>query len=228
VVRRQVGRWQVETRDGTAAELHGLDVAWDRCLVRINRVTRPAIVLGSTQSSDALIDRTSADRSGVEIAQRHSGGGVVYLAPDAQVWVDVVVPRDDPLWDDDVGRAGWWLGEAWAATVAGALGSSDGVEVHRGGVSDRALGRIACFAATGPGEVGVAGRKVVGVSQRRTRAGARFQCAAPLVWDPERTLSLLVDSVRDAALVRALRERVGVLPRSGEWDVVEELVARLP
>ena len=36
---------------------------------------------------------------------------------------------------------------------------------------------LVCFAGVGPGEVLAGGRKLVGISQRRTRAGARFQCA---------------------------------------------------
>jgi lipoate-protein ligase A len=43
----------------------------------------------------------------------------------------------------------------------------------------------------GPGEVTVAGRKVVGVAQRRTRDGARFQAAALLRWDPTALVALL-------------------------------------
>ena len=30
--------------------------------------------------------------------------------PSDQVWLDVVVPRDDPLWDDDVVEAGMVAG----------------------------------------------------------------------------------------------------------------------
>ena len=112
--------WPVEMVRATAGSLHDLDVAWDRRLVRVNEVTATAIVLGSTQSSD-VIDGGAARRRGVEVARRHSGGGVVRLSPDDQIWLDLVVPRGDPLWDDDVGRASWWLGEAWAATVDAVL-----------------------------------------------------------------------------------------------------------
>ena len=109
------------------------------------------------------------------------------------MWFDVVVPRDDPLWDDDVTRAGWWLGDAWASALSdlGGQPGLDHVAVHRSGVSDRPLGRIVCFAALGPGEVLIDGRKAVGVSQRRTRAGARFQCTAMTTWDAQATLSVI-------------------------------------
>jgi lipoate-protein ligase A len=39
--------------------------------------------------------------------------------------------------------------------------------------------------------VTVDGAKVVGLCQRRTRAGALFQCAALLRWDPARLVDLL-------------------------------------
>jgi len=59
-----------------------------------------------------------------------------------------------------------------------------------------------CFAGFGPGEVSVVdgprgdvrsestGPKVMGLAQRRTRAGARFHTSAPLCWDPEPILAL--------------------------------------
>jgi lipoate-protein ligase A len=51
---------------------------------------------------------------------------------------------------------------------------------------------LVCFSGLGPGEVHADGRKVVGISQRRTRRWARFQCAAYLHWDPAALVSLLV------------------------------------
>jgi hypothetical protein len=62
-----------------------------------------------------------------------------------------------------------------------------------------AWGQLVCFAGLGPGEVtaGLGGAKVVGISQRRTRAGARFQCAVPLAWDPGRLAALLALGDRD-------------------------------
>ena len=55
---------------------------------------------------------------------------------------------------------------------------------HKGPMRTDRWSRLVCFAGLGPGEVTVDGRKVVGISQRRTRAGARFQCAALRRWDP--------------------------------------------
>ena len=51
--------------------------------------------------------------------------------------------------------------------------------------------RLVCFAGTAPGEITLAGRKLVGISQRRTRAGSRFQCAVHTTWSPDLLVELL-------------------------------------
>ena len=155
---------------GTPAELHSREIDWSRRSVTICEATSTAVVLGSTQSGPPPDE--------VPVVRRRSGGGAVWVASGDPLWVDVVVPRDDPRWDDDVGRAFWWLGEAWAAALGPAA------EVHRGALCTSPWSRQVCFAGLGPGEVTIAGRKVVGIAQRRTRDGALFQCAVHRTWDP--------------------------------------------
>jgi|TARA_B100000953_G_scaffold292856_1_gene280560 lipoate-protein ligase A len=104
------------------------------------------------------------------------------------LWVDVILPRGDDLWDDDVARSGLWLGDVWAA-VLGGFGLD--AEVHRGHLVEGAWSEAVCFAGRGPGEVSVGGRKLVGTSQRRTREGAWFQCAVLLEWRPREMVDLL-------------------------------------
>ena len=171
--------WTVERCDGGAGSLFSDSEPAASRLVRVLSVERPALVLGSTQRSVVRADR------GVEVVRRRSGGGAVLLRPGETVWVDVAVPADDPLWTADVGRSFWWLGAVWAAALGG------GAEVHRGGLVRSAWSDAVCFAGVGPGEVLVGGRKVVGMAARRTRVGALFQCAVPLVWDPAAYVSLL-------------------------------------
>ncbi|MEY2402867.1 MAG: lipoate---protein ligase [Acidimicrobiaceae bacterium] len=125
---------------------------------------------------------------GIDVVRRRSGGGAVYVEPDGTLWVDVVVPRGDERWDDDVGRAAFWLGEAWAAAVG------DSAVVHRGPMVRNEWSDLVCFAGLGPGEVTIDGRKVVGISQRRTRELARFQCVAYERWDPGPLTTLVPDA----------------------------------
>jgi lipoate-protein ligase A len=139
--------------------------------VEVREVEEQIVVLGRAQVADV---------TGLPWVRRMSGGGAVLLTPGDVVWVDVELPRGHALWDDDVGRASWWLGEAWRA----ALGL-DGAVVHRGGVVRcTPWCKAVCFGGLGPGEVHIDQRKIVGIAQRRTRAGALFQCAVNLRWDP--------------------------------------------
>ena len=176
----------------TASDLHGRDLPDDRRSIHVVEVERAAIVLGSTQIIDD-VDIVGAAARRVEVVRRRSGGGAVLLVPGGQLWIDVMVPRADPLWDDDVARATWWLGAVWARALE-AIGSGP-AEVHRGSMITTALSPVVCFAGLGPGEVTVDGRKIVGVSQRRTRGAARFQCAVPGLWDRDLIGQLLAPGI---------------------------------
>ena len=181
--------WAFQQVRGSAADLHGLDPLAEAGgrRVAVLEVDRPALVLGSTQP-DAVVDRGAVDAAGVELVRRRSGGGAVLLVPGDSLWVDVVLPRADRLWDDDVGRATWWLGRAWAA----ALGDLDlAATVHEAGLVRTRWSSLVCFAGWGPGEVAVRDRKAVGVASRRSRSGARFQCGLGRTWDPGPLLDLL-------------------------------------
>ena len=161
---------------------------------------RPALVLGSTQPL-SVVDRAAAAAAGLEVVRRHSGGGAVLLRPGTVVWVDVVVPVADPLWTADVGHAFRWLGQVWVEALS-ALGVED-ARWHDGPLVPSRWSRLVCFAGLGPGEVTVAGRKVVGMSSRRRRDAALFQCAALLRWEPSALVPLLG---LDAGAARELEE----------------------
>ncbi len=181
--------WPVAHHRGSAAEFHARSIPdqpgpalwWFE-------VERPALVLGSTQRDD-VVDADTAEAAGVEVARRRSGGGAVFLQPGETIWIDVILPADDPRWEHDVGRSFGWLGEAWVRVLR-ELGVT-GAEAHAGPLLRRPWSDLVCFAGLGPGEVTVGDRKVVGISQRRTRAGARFQCALLQRWDPNLLLEVL-------------------------------------
>ncbi|MFM7069424.1 MAG: lipoyl protein ligase domain-containing protein, partial [Actinomycetes bacterium] len=202
--------WSVEVWEGSAASLHAADLlgaASVRRRVVVQLVDRPAWVLGSAQRPEVLMAsarRRTDSVEGADVVVRRSGGGIVALAPDAQVWVDVVIPADDELWADDVDTAALWLGHSWADALAEFVDGD--LIVHHGGVTDRRLGRLVCFAALGPGEVASGGRKLVGISQRRTRRGARFQCVVPLRWSPSELLRVLDPDVVGAQVMGDLAE----------------------
>lgn len=198
--------WLRTERSGTAAELHEPDgsIATGRRVERLT-VTGPAVVLGSTQRPSVL-DVERATAAGLGVCRRRSGGGAVLLTPGEHLWLDVVIGRDDPLWVADVGVSMAWLGEVWSAALR-ATGHSP-VAVHDGPPARREAGAVCCFAGLGPGEVSVGARKVVGISQRRTRGAARFQCIVHRSFDSE-TLVALLSSPADRAIVSAPLDEVG-------------------
>jgi lipoate-protein ligase A len=196
------GLWEVARASGAAAALHQR-ASEPRRSVTWCEVERPAVVLGSTQREGA-VDAARAAAAGIEVARRRSGGGAVLLVPGQVVWADVIIPAGDTRWDDDVARAFVWLGRAWAKALE-SLGVA-AATVHEDRPVSTPWSRVACFAAMGTGEVAVDGRKVVGVSQRRTRAAALFQCACLLTWEPAALVDVLAfeaDGER-AALARTL------------------------
>lgn len=167
----------MERHAGRAGDLLHLEVPARR-VVRWLTVDRPALVLGSTQPEPRACP--------VEVVRRRSGGAAVLLRPGWVAWADVVIPAGDPLWEHDVGVAPLWLGRCWAA-VLDRLGVGD-VAVHEGAMVRPPLSQLVCFAGLGPGEVTARGHKVVGISQRRTRAATLFQVAVLLHWDTADTL----------------------------------------
>lgn len=212
--------WRVLGPDhGTAAPLlrTGVDLlesmAGDpRPTLRWYRATHTAIVLGRGQGSLTL-----QPTPGVEVHQRHSGGGAVLLDPHL-LNLDVVVPAGhDWLADDDLGAVFLRVGAVWARALD-QLGVPH-LRVHQGPATARRRGTpreqllaAVCYATLGRGEVVVddagrapdpghtppAGRKLVGLSQRRRRPGALVQCGLLERWSPAQLLVALGGDPEDA------------------------------
>jgi len=191
--------------------------------VVLRDVPAPVVVLGSTQPDDVL-DADQLRRRGVRAARRRSGGGAVLLTPGAQLWADLWIPADDPLWSREPRRSAVVAGAWWTR----ALGL-DGMEVH-GGASTPAPGSdMICFAGLGPGELSVEGRKVVGLAQWRSREGVLVHGCAYREWDPGPILELLaLPSARRRMLAVALpgvAVGVGDLGVASSWGEVDLLRA---
>jgi lipoate-protein ligase A len=234
------GGWEVERDSGTATELHRRSAEHlddPRRTVRILEAQVPTLVLGSHQDA-RWFDTSALQRAGVSLARRTSGGSAVLVGPGRVIWVDFVLPAGDPLWDDDVVRAARWVGELWAGAVGLATGlragsgspagrspaggspvgteaPGAGAAVWTGPMRHSPFSPAVCFAGLAPGEVTLHGRKVVGVSQRRTRRGALFQTAALLRWTPGEYLDLLACVPGDPAGLELAAKGLLDLPSSG-------------
>jgi lipoate---protein ligase len=156
-----------------------------------SRATEPALVLGSGQRPPA--DWTPPP--GLAVVRRGTGGGAV-LCDDAYLMLDIALPIEDPRVLTDVTESYRWLADAFCAALA-RLGLA-GIrplplaELRALDEPARAAGRVACFAGLGPYElVDAAGRKLVGLAQRRRRGGVLLQAAAYLSGDRSALADLL-------------------------------------
>lgn len=170
--------WQVHEWSGSARDFHGRDLPMSTALWLV-RAQSPSVVLGSSQREDS-IDVVAANDAGFDVFRRRTGGGAVLVDATA-LWVDVMLPRDHPWWTDDVSASMLWLGESWARVLT-QLSSAKTFVVHRGAMMHSVVSDAVCFAGRAPGEVFVSDKKIVGISQRRGREGARFQCVVYTTW----------------------------------------------
>jgi lipoate-protein ligase A len=185
---------KVRTFSGPAETFHSRDPEFGSGIeIVVCEVARPALVLGSRQNPDILnLERTSA--RGWDVVRRRSGGTLVHLVPGEVVWVDLLLAASHRAFTADLRASMMWMGDQWAAVFQALVQSpseaiaqteaamtkvpaSSEIEVFGGAVERSAWADLLCFGGLGPGEVTVGGAKLVGLSQRRTRAGAWFQMA---------------------------------------------------
>lgn len=190
-----------------------------------------ALVLGSAQGA-ADFDDELVRSAGLGVVRRRSGGGAVLVAPGRQLWLDLFLPAGDPLALSDVGKSFLWLGDAYAEalrTVLGTAPRAGAVEVNRGRARATQWSGRLCFAGLGCGEVTVGGRKVVGLSQRRERAGSWFHSMALLSGDAGELAGLLRAAPAERAAARQALAEAGpadaAVPGAA---LLEALLSRLP
>jgi lipoate-protein ligase A len=171
-----------------------------------------AVILGSTQPlmEDQLLRLT---KGGVPFVRRGSGGGGVVVNRDDVFWLDLFLPADDPLFDHDVRAGSLWVGALWQRLFAEmGVGST---KVHSEALVSNEWSRSCCFLGRGPGELFMNERKVVGLSQRRIRAGAWFFSLAYRQLDARRHAMLLASQDDEATgLAEALERGADIVDRS--------------
>lgn len=181
----------------------------------------PALVLGRS-ARDPLIDREACRAEGVDVVRRASGGGPLLWDADL-LGLDVALPAGHRLAGSDIVRTYRWLGEALADALRG-LGAEDvhviGIAEAREGPHDEVA--EACFGGLSPYEVLVRGRKVVGLSQVRRRAGTLLQAGIARRFDAARLGRLMG---RDDDFAGALSRRAAGLSDVGVDASAREVTA---
>ena len=213
-----------ESIDEDPATFHARDFdGLGRALWIPTLTSAQCLVLGSSQASGD-VDTEAVSRKNISVVRRRTGGGAVLVSAADLVWFDVLINAEDPLWTSDVGRSFDWLGDAAKEALA-SLGVD--AEVHRGRLRRTAWSKRVCFAGLGPGELTVDDKKVVGMSQRRTRSSARFQVAILRRWSGHQHQSLFVvpPDEREAATEELGAVAIG-LPHS-PTTIIDAIVGAL-
>lgn len=171
-----------------------------RAVLSWSRVDAPALVLGRS-GTPARLDHDAVTAAGVAVVGRSSGGGPVLWDRDLLA-LDVVLPPGHRLSGRDVVLSYRWLGEAIAdALRSSGVGDVEVVGVERAREAVPGAAADACFGGLSPFEVLAGGRKVVGLSQARRRAGTLLQAGIPMRLDAVRLARLMG---RDEGFARAL------------------------
>ena len=182
-----------------------------RPAVRWYGAAQQALVIGSGQRLSE-VDSAALRQARVSLHRRASGGAAVLFVP-GLLMQDIALPPDHPLYCTDITSSYAWLGAVWAETLA-RLGLS-GIELvpvssaRADTLATAELVRRACFGGRSPYEVMVGGRKLVGFSQIRRRAGALFQVGIYSDWPGEALTALLrLSDEERSATSSALAARV--------------------
>lgn len=167
--------------------------------------TAKAVVMGSAQKPSQF-DQVTLRADGIQLAERRTGGGAVYIDPASMIWVDLWIPSSMELSKLAPRRLFSLVGQWWQRALAN-TGLPIQMSPEPGAPNE--LSRLACWAGAGWGELWLGDFKVLGLSQRRTRMGARVQTMVALDDSPIEVVRYLR---ADDATKDLLHHAIGALP----------------
>ena len=179
--------WTIETKYSETALAHEANLdEWQQPTIWVIEPNDSCLVLGKSQRGRAFLNLSYLEEQSINLAVRHSGGGAVLVAPEDMLWVDIFVPKESKFWIEDIAKASIWIGKIWhnALKRLDIECSLFDENFSRSEASD-----LICFVGRAPGELFINDRKILGISQRRSKFGTRFQCALIINWKPEHMIA---------------------------------------
>ena len=145
------------------------------------------------------------------------------VAPEDMLWVDIFVPKESKFWIADIAKASIWIGRIWDD----ALKRLD-VEcfLFDENFSRTEASDLICFIGRAPGELFIGNRKILGISQRRSKFGTRFQCALIINWKPEHMIGAY--SSTPIPNLDKLITRAGIASGCEKQDALNAFLSVLP
>lgn len=175
-------------------------------VLRFYRWSRPALSIGYFQDPAAVARTAGCEQSGVTVVRRVTGGGIVPHGED--LTLSIVLPFKNPHFPENVKES---YKAIHALLMKSLLPLYPGLHEMRAGKSLRPRGLSACFEEPTCFDVGLAGKKVLGSSQRRKNGRMLHQTAILLDGD----LNGAADAIR-AGFERSLDIRLVESRLSGE------------
>ena len=179
----QLNNWKIETKYTETALAHEANLKdWETPTIWVIEPKDTCLVLGKSEREKSYLNFEYIRENNLNLTTRQSGGGAVLVDPQDILWVDVFVPKNSQLWESDIAKASIGIGNAWNQALKEVKVSSS---VYTGEFLRSTLSDLVCFAGKGPGEIFREGKKILGISQRRSKLGTRFQCALVIEWNPD-------------------------------------------
>jgi len=186
-------------------------------VLRLFSWDRPTLSLGYRQDADAVVDFAAAERLGVPVVRRPTGGGSVLHEGTLEVTYTVVASEEDlPGSVLDAYRV-------IAAPLAKALRML-GLEVRfADAIPARDAWSAVCFETPTRFELLVNGRKAVGSAQCRRNGRVLQHGAIPLHFDARRAAEVMRADDKEALAARIAEHAVGVSDALGRSVTQEEV-----
>ena len=183
----QLDSWTIETKHSETALAHEANLEeWQKPTIWIIEPKDTCLVLGKSQRGRAFLDLNYLEEQNINLTVRQSGGGAVLVSPEDMLWVDIFIPQGSKFWIPDIAKASIGIGTIWheALKRLDIECSLFEQKFTRSEASD-----LICFISRAAGELFVKNRKILGISQRRSKFGTRFQCALIINWKPEQMIA---------------------------------------
>jgi len=206
--------------------------------VRLYGWLSPAVSIGYFQDAAAEINLPACRARGVSVVRRPTGGRAVYH--DDDLTYAVVAPETIPLFPPTIAGAYQAISRCLARGLkelglAAALASGGGAD-EDAGRPRRETGKesggeriapAACFAVPARHELLVAGRKICGSAQMRSRGTFLQQGSLLMSFDPEKTAAVLKSPAHNPAVqIQMLRDKATSvyehLPRAVTREAVSQ------
>jgi lipoate-protein ligase A len=143
---------------------------------------RPSITYGVLVRAEQLLDLEATTRLGLDLAQRPTGGGVMFHVEDLSF--SLAVPASSPCYSSSPERNYAWVNQAVARAIERTMGRPGSSLLQQALVSPNPRAARFCMSVPTRYDVLWNNRKVGGAAQRCTRHGFLHQGSIALVPTP--------------------------------------------